>query len=291
MKQYKGILLLLASALFFSLSTVFAKIVNNNSLIPGIEISFFRFLMGLIGVSVFILYRGESIRPRKLSFVMLRALFNTVAVLFFFTGIQLTTVTNANMLNMSYPVFVFLAAPLINKEKSPLINYIFLVLTLIGVYLIAVPDFQEINPGDLFSFLSAIIAGLAISVLREARKYDNSIVILFYLMLIGSIISFFVMLPFFILPQGMLIIFILLSALMAVLGQVSITVGYRYIDAASDSLVSASRILFASVLGISLFSDPLSFNIVLGGICILISLIGVSGFFRRKKKRQMIIDG
>ena len=259
----RGVLLLLLSALAFTLSTVFAKLVNQGSQISGIEVSY--------------LLRGsEKIRPNNFRYVLMRAGFNTIAVLLFFTGIQYTTVTNANMLNMTYPAFVFILAPFINREKGKYIHILFLALTLVGTYLIIFPDFNNVNPGDVYAFLSAVVAGFALTSLREARKHDSSATILFHLMVTGTIVSFCMMLPTFIVPRGMTLIFLISSAVVAVIGQGALTIGFKYINAAPGSLVSSSRILFAAALGVIIFGDPLNAHILWGGILILISLIGTS---------------
>lgn len=284
----RGVLLLLLSAFAFTLSTVFAKLVNQGSSISGIEISFFRFCGGLIFTSLYLLRSSDTIRPNNARFVFLRAGFNTIAVLLFFTGIQYTTVTNANMLNMTYPAFVCILAPFINKEKVNFMQILFLALILTGTYLIIFPDFNSINPGDLYAFLSAVAAGFALTSLREARKHDSSATILFHLMLAGAVISFVLMLPSFIMPRGAILLYLVISAITAVIGQASITVGFRFINAAPGSLVSSSRILFATALGAILFGDPLNANIFYGGALILISLIGTSRmweWFSRKQER------
>ena len=272
----RGVLLLLLSALAFTLSTVFAKLVNQGSQISGIEVSFFRFLTGFIVVSLYLLRGSEKIRPNNCQYVLMRAGFNTIAVLLFFTGIQYTTVTNANMLNMTYPAFVFILAPFINREKGKYIHILFLALTFGGTYLIIFPDFNTVNPGDVYAFLSAVAAGFALTSLREARKHDSSATILFHLMMTGTIVSFCMMLPTFIVPRGMTLFFLISSAVVAVIGQGALTIGFKYINAAPGSLVSSSRILFAVTLGVIIFGDPLNAHILWGGILILISLIGTS---------------
>jgi drug/metabolite transporter (DMT)-like permease len=69
-------------------------------------------------------------------------------------------------------------------------------------------------------------------------------------------------------------------AVLSFTGQLLITVGYKYIDAAPGSLVSSSRIVFAIILGVTFFSDPMTLRIIIGSLMIIISLAGVNGFFR-----------
>lgn len=148
---------------------------------------------------------------------------------------------------------------------------------MIGYYLIVVPDFQNINIGDLAALISGILAAIGISALREARKYDESYLIIFHLMLVGSLMSFIVIAPELTAVKPIIVFYMFISGLMGVLGQIFITIGYRYIDAVKGSLVSASRIIFSVILGVSIFSDMLTLRIIFGGILILISLVGVSG--------------
>ncbi len=279
--MYKGILLLLSAEFCFTLSTVFGKFAMAGEGMTGIEVSFFRFFLGAIAAAAYMLWKRVSFRPNNITYVALRGVSNTVAVLLFFTGVQLSTVTNANMLNLTYPVFVFLLAPFINREKSRGRYFIFLLLALAGVYLIILPDFSSVNPGDLCALLSGLVAGFAICFLREARKFDSSEVILFYLMLPGCLINLMVMAPGFSIPSGTGLAYSLCSGAIAVAGQALLTVGYRYIEAARGSIVSGSRILFAGIMGVSIFSDPLTLQIVLGGALILVSLVGVSGIARK----------
>ncbi|SHK25058.1 EamA-like transporter family protein [Paramaledivibacter caminithermalis DSM 15212] len=162
-----------------------------------------------------------------------------------------------------------------------------MILTIVGYYLIVVPDFHNINIGDLVALISGIIAAFGFCALREARKYVKSYLIIFYLMFIGSLISFIIILPNLVIPQLIVVFYMLMSGLMGVLGQIFITMGYRYIDSAKGSLVSASRIIFGVILGVSIFSDLLTFRIVLGGILILISLVGVSGILDRYMNNRL----
>ena len=286
----KGIVYLLLSAFSFSIATIFAKLVTSNSEIIATEITLFRFLLGFILISIFMLYNKKSLKPNNKKFLFYRAFFNVIAVILFFIGIEHTTITKSNLLNMTYPIFVFLMAPYINKEKTTPIYYLYLLLSMVGLYFIVIKDFSSflqtgVNIGDMSALASGLVAAIAISSLREARKYDDSYLILFYLMGFGTIVNGLIVIPTFVLPRGLILFYISCAAIVSVLGQLFITVGYKYIDAAAGSIVSASRILFALLLGVTIFSDPLSFKIIVGIILLIISLLGVSGFLNRFKRK------
>jgi drug/metabolite transporter (DMT)-like permease len=258
---------------------------------PAAEITFFRFSTGFIFAAAYVIYTKKTIIPTKFTFIIMRSFTNTIAVLLFFVGIQYTTVSKSNLLNMTYPVFVFLLAPIFNKEKITLKHCIFLLLTMIGSYLVVIPDasafsISSINKGDIFSLLSGVVAGFAINSLREARKTDPSYLVLFYLMGVGTIINIFFIIPGFVIPENRHLLNLIFTTAASLLGQVFLTAGYKHISAADGSIISLSRILFALILGIIIFSDPMNLRIAIGSIIILVSILGVSGVIGRKKDIQ-----
>lgn len=271
----------MSAELCFTLATVFVKLVTSTSPIPAVEITFFRFFFGVFLAFFYILKSKASLKPNRWDLVFWRGFFNTVAVILFFLSVQHTTVTNANMLNMTYPAFLFLVAPFINGEKrfSPLM-FGYLTLTMTGIVLVIHPDFHKIRAGDVYGLLSGIVAAFGVATLRKAREHDSSAIILLYLMSIGTLINLMVMLPVFQVPTGMIAVYVAISALLGVLGQALMTYGYIHISATGGGLVSSSRILFAAAMGVFFFNEALTPRIILGGCCIAASIIGVTWLMR-----------
>jgi drug/metabolite transporter (DMT)-like permease len=278
-----GIILLLLAEFCFSSSTVFAKLANNLTPVNPHLFVFLRFVIGVVLAAGYLLYTKESFLPQRWDLVIARGVFNTISVSLFYVAITRTSVTNANMLNMTYPVFVFLLAPLVVKEKANSWGWLFLAVTLLGALLVINPRFQSINSGDVYGLMSGMVSGAAIVTLRLARKYESSTIILFYLMLIGTVMTAGLVLPHFNIPAGLPGWYVWAAAVTGVVGQAFITIGYRYIAATSGSLVSASRIIFATILGVSFCGDHLSLQIVLGGTLILWSLVSLSIFGLRHR--------
>ncbi len=272
----KGIILLLLAELCFAGATVFVKLATTGTDIPAIEASFFRFFLGFFIAGFAMLKSKISFKPNKTKLVIWRAVLNTIALIFFFLSVKHTTLTNSNMLNMTYPAFIFLFTPFITKEKITLIQGFYLFLTILGIYLVIHPNFNKINIGDWYGLISGISAALAVMTLRMAREYDATTLILFYLMAIGFVLNGILLIPLFVMPNQKQLIEITVSGLLGFAGQTFITSGYKYIEAAKGSLVSSSRIIFAIILGILIFSESMTLRWIVGGIFILISLVGIS---------------
>ena len=275
--MYRGIFFLLLSELCFTVSTIFSKLLTNSSHVSALEVTFSRFFLGLILVSMMVYRKSISLVPNKMSLLVWRGVLNTLAVIFFFLASQYTTITNTHMLNMTYPFFIFLFAPLFFREEklSPWL-YPVLVLALAGIWLVINPSLGSINKGDVFGLLSGIIAAFAIIALNMARKNDSTILILFYLMSIGTVVNGLAMLPVFVWPEGRQWFLLLASGAVGVVGQVCITYGYKFITARAGSLVSTSRILYAVFLGMLVFQESLTWRIFAGGLLILGSIVVVT---------------
>lgn len=292
--KWRGVALLAVAALFFALMTVFAKAaMRAQPGLTGLQVAFFRFFLGFVGIGLFRQFGPRQtvpLRPVSVKWVALRAVFNTAAVIFFFLGIQFTTVTNANMLNMTSPVWIFLLATLYEPaRKRPPVFLFYLLLTMTGVYLVVVPDLGQIQQGEAFAAVSGLMAGFAITHLHQARKHDHSLTILFYQFGFGSLVLAGLMWPFFTTGGGLWVwAGVLLSGVFGFLGQHLLTQGYRYIDTRTGSIVSASQLLHATLLGILVFNEPLTWRIGLGGLCILVSLLGVSGIVAHIVKRKQL---
>lgn len=284
--MYRGIIFLLLAELCFTASTIFSKLLTNSSGISAIEVTFSRFFLGLIVVSAIIYKNSMSLVPNKIPLLIWRGVLNTIAVMLFFLASQYTSITNTHMLNMTYPFFIFLFAPLFfRQERIAVILYLFLVTGMMGIWLVINPDFKEINRGDIFGLLSAVVSAFAVITLNMARKNDSTMVILFYLMSIGTVLNGLVMIPVFILPEGGQWLLILASGLIGVLGQIFITYGYKYISARAGSLISTSRILYAVILGVLVFSEEITLRVAAGGLLIMLSIIAVS-YFNQSKTEQ-----
>lgn len=286
----KGSILILASALCFALSTVFAKLIFNASKISPMEITFFRFSTGFIVIFIYALILKKSFKPKNFKFVLSRAIFNSIAVICFFVGIKYTTVTKSNMLNMTYPIFVFLLAPFINKEKISSSYYLYLAINIVGLYFFMVPggaavNFFEINFGDVMSLMSGFLAGFAITTLKEARKFDDTYIVLLYLMAIGAVITFFLSVRDFQIPDANVMPYVVLATVTSVAGQFFITIAYEYIEASIGALISSTRIIFGALFGMMLFSDPITARISIGGILIMLSIVGISGIWKKFKPK------
>jgi len=274
--------MLLCAELFFAAATIFVKFAND---IPPTEITFCRFLLGASFAFFMLKKTKSSFIPVKSTFLIWRGFLNTTAVILFFISVRHTTITNANMLNMTYPAFIILFAPLFGIHKLEKIQFLYLAASLLGIYLVIQPNFSHILWGDFVGLLSGIVSGAAIIALRRARETDNTILILFYVMGIGTIVNGIILIPSFVLPNKIELLYIVSSATLGVIGQFLITSGYKHIEAAKGGIVSTSRIFFAAIMGVLIFNERLNLSLFIGALLILWAIISLA--LREQKKKNI----
>ncbi len=284
MSQSRAILLNLFSSVCFAFSTVFAKYAHMNCKeLSSFQVSFARFFVGALFMGWFAWRFEKSLKPNRLAWVIARGILNTTAVVALYFALQHTGITKANMLNWTFPVFVFLFSPYINKERPGPSQYGFLGLTMVGMILVISPDFSAINIGDVAALVSGVIGGAAVSVLRESRKHDDTFIVLFYLMMIGTFLNGILAVPFFILPPLPVGGLILSSALCGFLAQILLTTASRHLEAPIASVLMTSGIVIAGAMGVIFFGEQLTAKILIGGFLILISIVGVSGVLKLRR--------
>lgn len=154
---------------------------------------------------------------------------------------------------------------------------------MVGTYIVSNPSFDTINIGDMAYLCSAVIEAISILSLKEAAKSNESYLIILYVMLIGTFINipfaYKDLLNFDI--SGILPVF--LADLCGFLGQVFLTWGYLYLDSATGSLTSSSRVIIAAIIDVIFLSEPINLRIVSGILLISGSLVALSRFFNKEK--------
>lgn len=285
-----GVLIILISAVCFVVSSYFGKVVTNTTEMTAIVTSFSRFLLGTVIMYIYIISTKRSFKAGNIKPIATRAILNSISLILFSWALQYTTITNNNMLHMTYPAFVILFTPIITKETIKKSTYLYLLIIMLGSYIVANPSFSSINIGDLISLASAVVASFSIIALSEARKSNEGYLIIFYVMLIGTFVNIPMAYKDLVTFDFDELVSVLLTAILGFLGQVFLTWGYKYVDSATGALVSTSRIIMGAVIGIIFLSEPLNTHIIIGIALITLSLVGVSGYFDSKFKKLSHTD-
>ena len=255
-RQVIGCSAVFCSAFFFYLATLIIRWAAPHVTIASAYFVFARLLLGFIVVSVTMLLQQKRLQPQRFHYLIGRAVANTVAVFCFYKAVEMGSVAEANILNMTYPLFVAVFSWFFLRGQRDLLSLLIVVVAFSGVWLILSPG--DMNPGlaNLWGLSSGITGAAAIIYLNISRRYHDSQTILFFMFGLGSVLILIFFHDVIFVPNAEELFFLLSCSVAGVLGQYLITFGFLYVTAVEGSIISSSRILLAALLGPVLVADP-----------------------------------
>lgn len=288
-KHNLGIYFMLIACVYFALTGACAKLLSQD--LPSIEIVFFRNLVG----TVFVLYLISKLKVKKegghLGLLIFRGVAGTISLYAFFYNVSNIELGTAFAFQKTAPIFVALIAFFIFKESIGFFGSLGILLAFFGVLLISHPWVDDdLHTGvdmtnTVVGVLSGLTAAMALTSVRQLRKYYATEIIASSFIIIGAILPLFSMLigsfysvkyldfmiaPF-VMPSGLKTWFlILLMGLFGILYQIYVTKAYGIAKKAGVVAgISYFDVLFSLALGILLGDDLPSAMVFIGIIGVI----------------------
>lgn len=285
-----GIIYIVISAFSFACMGLF---VNLSGDMPVFQKAFFRNCVAII-LSVGLLLRSKEkfkIKKGSVKYLLLRASFGTLGILFNFYAISHINLADAQILNKLSPFFAILASIIILKEVANKRQWFSVIVAFIGALFVVKPTGLS-NPEHLFPSLiglaGGLVAGIAYTFMRKlSLKGERSEVIVAFF----SIFSCVVLIPFVIMTYepitGKQLLCLILAGCCACSGQVFITSAYARCPAKEISIYDYSSVIFAAILGFFFLDQkPDIFSFCGYAIIILASLYSYIHNVKRQPQQQ-----
>lgn len=252
--------LLCAAALLFSVMALCVKRASAH--LPGAEIAFLRFAIGLGAVAV-VMVGGRRLRPRDLRSLFWRGAFGGAAVLLYFHAITRLPVGLATLLNYSSPLFTILLSAIFLGERAGWRTGLALCVALSGVALVAAADPGGLSlsgqlPAVLIGLLSAVLSGAAVTMIRAMRQHEGSWEIFCAFCLVGGAMTAVPTALRFVPPSPMDWAWVVGAGLSSVVAQILMTHALRDVRAAAGVLLLQLTPASTLLLGGLLLREPLT---------------------------------
>jgi drug/metabolite transporter (DMT)-like permease len=283
---------MLISSLLFAFTGAFAKVLSEY--MSSVEVVFFRNLAGVLIIS-YAIYKSpiKQIGGKPLLLFM-RGFIGFSALLMYFYNIANIPLAEAQTFNKISPIFTAIFSYILLNERLSKIAWYGVFIGFIGVLFITGFDVTSLTKTDWLGILSGVGAGLAYTSIRELRKYyDNKIIVLSF-MVVGTIgpITLMILAEFivsdnfdwiiakFIMPNGIMWVYIIGLGIFATFSQWYMTKAYSLANGGMVGTISYSNIIFSIILGLFLGDLFPNFMIIIGIIMIIISGILVTYKFK-----------
>ncbi len=269
----QGFIALIGSALAFSLMTVCIKQLNGR--LPVAELVFFRSIFSLLITKLLINKAGISPWGINRNLLLIRGLIGTGALFFVFKALDSLPLATATIIQYTYPTFIALFAWSILGEKIRKRIFLAIFLGWIGIQTVVQPFWVNDSNHQLpftaliIALSGAILTALAYVIVRKLSKQEHPLVIVFYFPLVSIPITFPFLFKGGVMPTGTEWGWILGIGVFTQAGQVLITRGLKILPAAFAGSINYTQVIFASIWGVLIFSEPLTIYTLIGGCCIL----------------------
>ena len=174
-----SVLYAVLAAVSFSLMSLLGKFIGENASTD--TVLFARFAISLFLLIPWVIkHPREALKvdhPRKMIW---RSCFSLLSFACFFYALRFISLTDALVLNNTFPLFVPFVALIHLKIKTPAKVWIGIVVGFLGVLLVLQPDTGVFQSYSLIALASGIFAAVAIIMIRRLTKTVSTLQILFY---------------------------------------------------------------------------------------------------------------
>jgi drug/metabolite transporter (DMT)-like permease len=267
----KGAALIFVACGFFCMA---GSLIKFGSYIGVYKLAFFRFIIGLCLIATAAMSGRVKLVFNNKKLLFLRGLTGGIAVFIAILSIAKLGLGKGMVLVSAYPIFASVFSAIFLKERLRPINFVAILTAMVGIYFIAYEKGQYFTllvfgKYELLAVLGAVIAGVAITLIRKLHETDDSLAIYFSQCVVGM---WLVIIPAFRggTDVGLKAVFVLLGMGSSItVGQLLMTEGMRYVPVKIGSLLLLLDPVLCYIAGVVIFSEPLTSFRLLGSVLVI----------------------
>lgn len=273
------------STLAFSLANVFVKQVSH---LPTMEIVFFRCLFGVAFCWYGSRKAGADWRGSNRTLLLLRGLFGTAALYFFFLTVKHIPLASAMTIQYLSPIFTTIIAIFLLKEKVKILQWFFYAIAFCGVLFIEQFDTRVSLYFLLLGILSAFGSGMAYNLVRSLREREHPLTVVFHFQVVGMVAGFVFTIFDWQTPTAWDWFYLFLIGVFSQLGQIFLTNALQKEKAASVAIIVYSGLIYGIGFGWFIFGEPQTFASLIGMLLVVIGVVLSVVYSHRQREIEKI---
>ena len=273
-----SIILMIISGFSFVVMHSAAKFLSDQ--IHIFEITFLRCALVIVVLAPIIFKEGiYTLKTKQPKFQIYRIITNSIAMLCFFYGLTLTTLSQVTALNLTVPIFTTLLAFLFLKEKLRKHRLFALFVGFLGTIIVLRPDIS-INIGGILILISALIWSVSLIFIKRLTETDSSVTISLYAG-VGMIPATFVAAyPYLIWPNLYQFSIIFFIAVTGTIAQTLLNSAFKRGELAFLLPLDYLKLIWSVLIGYTIFVESTPYTLWIGGFLI----VGASSYIAWKER-------
>lgn len=268
----KGPLWMLFSCLVFV--AIWGLIRHLSATLHPFLIVFYRTLFAILAFLPFILRHGVQVMATgQLPLHVLRGGFSFIGTLCLFYAVAHIPLEEAVAISYGAPVFAAVGAVLVLKEKIRWRRMAAIAIGFAGVLLVLRPGFREMTAGVEAAVAGSLALAGSLVVIKRLSGTDRPEAIALYAFLVVLPGSFLVSLFYWSWPTPVEFLLLILMGALVGIAHTALARAFLYSEATAVLPLDFSRLVFASLLGVFVFSEPIDAFAWSGAAVILASTV------------------
>jgi len=245
------------------------------------QIIFFRAIVTLAFTTPLILISKIKILGNNKLILLFRGFLGLISMVFFFQSIKYLDLGISVSIRYSSPIFATIFAVLFLREKVNIIQWIFIIISFIGIILINVIGVEIDLIGFLYALLSAISLGLVFLITNKIGNTESPLVIINYFMFIALVFSGLMAIDKWVSPTLFELMLLILSGGLGYIGVLYLTKSFQNDKVNIVAPLKYLEVIFTIILGVCFFGE---IHTEYSLLAIFLILIGVFFNILLKKK-------
>lgn len=240
----------------------------------AVEIVFFRSLIGSMLLLPLLINRGlRALSTKRPGLHLLRGLIGAVSMVTWYYGLTRVPIAEATVLSFIGIVFGVLASMVFLGEPLSMRRLMAMLLSLVGMMVMLRPGFANIDIGVWAVLFSALTWGLGLVTVKVLSRTESSVTIVAWASILLTILSFFPVLKVWIWPTSLQFAWLLLIGISGTLGHLALTRALSLADASQVLPLDCTRLLWALLIGILIFSEYPDVYTMVGSLLIVVAIV------------------
>ncbi|MEI4486968.1 DMT family transporter [Frigidibacter sp. MR17.14] len=241
--------------------------------LPTAQSAFLRFLLGLVFLLPALRTVALSRFPaRTWRLFGLRGAIHSVAVVLWFYAMARIPVAEVQAIGYLNPIGVTLGAALLFGERLALRRILAIAVAMLGALVILRPGLRELSPGHFAQLGAAIcFAGSYLTMKKLSDLAPAGVVVAMMSVTVALFLAPFAI-AVWVPPTGAQYLGLFATALFATLAHYSMTRAFRVAPVSVTQPVTFLQLIWASLLGLLMFGEPVDPFVILGGVMIIAAI-------------------
>ena len=250
-----------------------------------IIICFWRCLMGLILITPFIARNNfKALQTQNMRLQIFRSLINILSMICWFSAIGMMHFEKATALGFTTPLFTTILAVIVLGEVIRFHRTAALILGFIGILIIIRPGYIPFEFGIFLMLIASLSFSFVLIFVKKLSATDSSLTIIFYHLLYMTPAFFILALLYWEnIDLNQLIVFIFMGA-SGLLSHWCLAQAFKLSDTTFVMPLQFTKLIWASLIGLFIFSEKPDIWTWVGGIIIFISVVYIT--YREAIKKQ-----